>query len=253
MVVHDLTRVQAMTAAREEQQRQKKERAPLRGWSVLAIQSVACAVAVLVALLLRMAGGDAYHSLRQSFQQALTRNEWVTAWAVLWDGDPLEGEGETAVKDTVKEEDFTNDESAQLAGSDASVPALAPLEAGIITSVYGNRVHPIEGQEEFHTGVDIAAPVGTALAAVYDGTVIDVGEDDRLGKYIRLSHRDGVEVLYGHCEEVLAEQGAVVRAGERVALVGSTGVSTGSHVHIRVEVDGVTCNPATLLPLEKYA
>ena len=250
MVVHDLSRVQAMTAAREEQ-KQKKERTPPRQWSVLAIQSVACAVVLLVALLLRMAGGDAYHSLQQSFQQALARNEWVTAWATQWDGDPLEGEKPEL--DNVKENDFTNEEATLPEDLEASVPALAPMESGVITSVYGNRLHPVDGSEEFHTGVDIAAPIGTVLTAVYDGIVTEVGEDARLGRYIRLSHRDGVEVLYGHCEEVLAEQGAVVRAGERVALVGSTGVSTGSHVHIRVSVDGVTCDPATMLPLEQYA
>ncbi len=131
--------------------------------------------------------------------------------------------------------------------------AMAPLACGTLTSSYGERIHPIDKTKEFHSGVDIAAPMGTDLLAAYDGEVLEVGENSRLGKYIRLSHGGGIEILYGHCEEILVVQGAKVRAGERVALVGSTGISTGSHVHIRVDVDGTACDPAALLPLERYA
>ena len=106
--------------------------------------------------------------------------------------------------------------------------------------------------QEFHTGVDIAAPIGMALWAVCDGEVAEVGADETLGKFIRLNHGEGIEVVYGHCSEILAPVGADVKAGERVALVGSTGVSTGSHVHIRVNIDGVACDPSLLLPLDRY-
>lgn len=251
MVEHDETRVQAWAQAREKKHEREKRHTALH-LSVVAVQSIACCVAVLLALLLKVAGGDAYRSLQQSFQQALARNEWVSAVALMWDGDPLE-RTEEAEAVGVKEEDFTEEESAQLTGFSAAVEAMAPLVSGTLTSGYGERVHPIDGTQEFHTGVDIAAPTGTELVAVYDGTVTDVGEDDRLGKYVRLSHGGGIEILYGHCDAVLAVQGAAVRAGERVALVGSTGISTGSHVHIRVNIDGTACDPAALLPLEQYA
>ncbi len=251
MVEHDETRVQAWTQAREKKHEKEKRHTALH-LSVVAVQSIACCVVVLLVMLLRVAGGDAYHSLRQSFQQALARNEWVSAIAFLWDGDPLE-KVEKEEETIVKEEDFTEEESAQLTGSSETVEALAPLASGVLTSGYGKRIHPLDGTEEFHTGVDIAAPLGAALLAVCDGTVTEVGEDSRLGKYVRLSHGGGIEILYGHCQEVVAVSGTSVRAGERVALVGSTGVSTGSHVHIRVDLDGVHCDPAALLPLERYA
>lgn len=251
MVIHDETRVQAWTQAREKKQEQEK-RHPALHLSVMAVQSIACCVAVLLALLLRMAGGDAYQSLRQSFQKGLARNEWVTAMAVLWDGDPLEKtEAEKAAD--VKGETFTENKPAQLTGLSVAVEAMAPLESGTLTSGYGQRIHPINGTEEFHSGVDVAAPLGTDLVAAYDGEVVEVGENEQLGKFIRLSHGNGIEILYGHCQEVVAMQGTVVEAGERVALVGSTGVSTGSHVHIRVSVDGTACDPATLLPIHRYA
>ena len=89
--------------------------------------------------------------------------------------------------------------------------------------------------------------------AAYDGEVHEVGEDARLGKYILIDHGEGIEILYGHCDQILVTQGAMVRAGEPVALVGSTGVSTGSHVHIRIRLDGEICDPMTLLPLKQYA
>lgn len=251
MVVHDEVRIQEWAQAREEKRVEEKRRSTFHV-SVLAVQSIACCVAVLLALLLRMAGGEAYQSLQRSFQKGLVRNEWITSMALLWDGDAVEKAQKEAVF-TVKEEAFTDDKSAQLVGSSAAVEAVAPLESGTLTSGFGERLHPIDGTEEFHSGVDVAAPLGTVLRAAYDGQVTEVGENDRLGKFIRLNHGNGIEILYGHCQEILAAQGVTVRAGERVALVGSTGVSTGSHVHIRVSVDGTTCDPATLLPIEQYA
>ena len=251
MVVHDEARVQTWTQSREKQNEKEKRHTALH-LSVVAVQSIACCVVVLLALLLRMAGGDAYQSLRQSFQQALARNEWVSAVARMWDGDPIE-QAKKAVETDVKEDSFTDENGAWLVGSSAAVSAMAPLESGTLTSDYGERIHPINGTEEFHTGVDIAAPMGSALLASYDGEVTEVGENDNLGKFIRLRHGDGIEILYGHCEEIVAKQGDVVQAGEQVAKVGSTGVSTGSHVHIRVSVDGTVCDPDVLLPLEQYA
>lgn len=247
MVVHDEARVQAWAQTREKK-REKDQRRPPLHLSVVAVQSIACCVAVLVVLLFRMAGGEAYQSLRRSFQQRLARNEWVSSVAQMWDGDPIE-----KVKEDVKQETLTDEESASLTDSPAAVAAVAPLESGTLTSAYGDRIHPINGTQEFHTGVDIAAPLGAALLAPYDGEVVEVGENDTLGKFVRLHHGDGIEIVYGHCEEIVAQQGSTVRAGERVALVGSTGVSTGSHVHIRVSIDGNTCDPAALLPIHRYA
>ena len=256
MVVHDVTRVQAWAEAREVQQTDgETTKRFLPSLSVVAVQSVACGVVVLLVLFLRMAGGDAYAVLQQRFHQALARNEWVSALVLWWDGDPLEKVEDSALKsenESVKADTFTAGESAPLSDFPAAVAVMAPLAEGTLTSGYGERIHPMDGAEEFHTGVDIAAPTGTPLVAVWDGEVTEVGENDRLGRYVRLSHGVGIEIVYGHCDSVLAREGDIVQAGQSVALVGSTGVSTGSHVHIRLSVDGVTCDPTTLLSLERY-
>lgn len=253
MVIHDESRMQIWIEEQEKQQ-QPPEARPKRSvrLSVVAVQSIACCVAVLLVLLLRVAGGESYGVVRRQFQQMLARNEWATAVAWLWQDRPLEMVEKT-VEDDVKVDGFTVGESAQLTGSSAIVAAVPPLASGTLTSTYGERVHPIHGQQEFHNGVDIAAPQGAALAAMYDGEVIEVGENDSIGRYVRLRHEGGIEVLYGHCESIVAQQGELVKAGETVALVGSTGVSTGSHVHLSVKVDGEVCNPAALFSLKNYA
>ncbi len=122
-----------------------------------------------------------------------------------------------------------------------------PVENFRYTSYYGYRVNPITKKRGFHTGIDMAAEEGTKIRAVLDGKVTKTGEDSRAGKYIYLLHENGLTTLYCHCSEILAEKGAVIRQGETVALVGSTGMSTGPHLHFEVIQNGVKTDPYPLL------
>lgn len=124
---------------------------------------------------------------------------------------------------------------------------IKPLEKGRYTSYYGYRVNPITKKKGFHTGLDIADKEGTRIRAVLDGRVKKTGEDDRAGKYIYLEHSDGLTTLYCHCSEILPEKGAVIRQGETIALVGSTGMSTGPHLHFEVIHNGVKTDPYPFL------
>ena len=248
MVIHDETRVETWKQERVEQT-QRKAKPPMKmHLSVVGVQCIACAVLLLVVLLLRVAGGGAYEALRCRFQQALARNELATAIALLWE-EPFEKSDDQ----TVKSADFTGGEPAQLSGSSGCMVAAMPLESGTLTSSFGERVHPINGGQEFHTGEDIAACHGAPLMAIYDGEVVEEGENDVLGRYIRMRHSEGVEIVYGHCEQVVVRQGSWVKAGDKVALVGSTGESTGDHVHLSVIVNGEPCDPADVVSLERYA
>ena len=101
-----------------------------------------------------------------------------------------------------------------------------------------------------HSGVDIAADSGTEIRAAYSGIVSEVGSNSVGGNYISLVHKDGSETLYCHCSKIIAEKGAVIRAGETIALVGSTGRSTGPHLHFELTVDGNTVDPLIYLPHE---
>lgn len=260
MVIHDQSQQEAWATARAESREEKKqEKKPRRGLSVVAVQSIACVVVLLLALLLRTAGGEAYEQLRDSFRKGLMGNELLATLARWWDGDPLEDVSRPPDADAESPDAVAADIPGRLPPLGALAvslrvnrPAVPPLAEGTVTSGYGYRENPTGAGEQFHAGVDIAAPAGAPIAAMYSGRVAAVGESASLGRYIRLDHGAGVEVLYAHCAEIVAPEGAVVRAGERVALVGSTGDSTGPHLHVQVSADGVVYNPAGTVPLVRY-
>lgn len=119
--------------------------------------------------------------------------------------------------------------------------------SGRISSDFGNRFHPIDRKTKFHGGIDIAVPKNTPVAAAADGVVKFAGRDDGYGNIVIIEHRDGSETFYGHNEKLLVSAGQSIRAGEVISLSGSTGKSTGPHLHFEVRVGGVAVNPHKLL------
>ncbi len=138
-------------------------------------------------------------------------------------------------------------EGYSLAPAVLSQKMTAPVDAGT-TSPYGYRVHPITGETDFHTGVDLGAAMGTPIRAAFAGTVTEVGESEIFGNYIVVTHSDSLSTRYCHCSEIVAPEGSVIRQGETVAKVGSTGMSTGPHLHFEMKVDGVNVDPEPFLP-----
>ena len=116
-----------------------------------------------------------------------------------------------------------------------------------ITSPFGYRTDPITGESSFHDGVDIAAPEGTAILAAADGVVVTANRTDSwggsYGYYVKIRHDETYETLYAHCSEVLVTAGQDVEQGDVVALVGSTGNSTGDHLHFEVREGGSKVDP----------
>jgi murein DD-endopeptidase MepM/ murein hydrolase activator NlpD len=120
--------------------------------------------------------------------------------------------------------------------------------AGYITSPYGYRKWPFGGNaRQFHSGLDIGAPQGAAVRAAMSGRVSAAGWDDVLGNYAVVSHHSGYRTLYGHMSAIRVKSGAYVGSGQRIGDVGSTGMSTGPHLHFTVFKNGVTVNPRNLL------
>ena len=130
-----------------------------------------------------------------------------------------------------------------------STGAVCPVE-GTLTSGYGPREHPITGQPDFHTGIDISAPLGTPVRAAAAGVVEACGESPSLGNYIIVRHSAQALTAYCHCHTLLKSEGETVNRGETVALVGSTGVSTGPHLHFECVVDGMLTDPGWILELQ---
>jgi murein DD-endopeptidase MepM/ murein hydrolase activator NlpD len=112
-----------------------------------------------------------------------------------------------------------------------------------ISSEYGMRTHPITGVYKLHSGVDISAPTGANFIAANDGVVTKAEYNTAYGKMVMIDHGGGVSTLYAHGSEILVEVGQIVKRGDAILKVGSTGYSTGPHAHFEVRLNGVTTNP----------
>ena len=117
-----------------------------------------------------------------------------------------------------------------------------PVE-GVITSGFGYRVHPSDGEIRFHYGVDIGVEEGTDLRAFADGTVLAVGESTSYGTYVIVEHEGGVESLYAHLRTASVHGGQSVTAGEKLGEAGTTGNATGACLHFELLIDGDYVNP----------
>lgn len=124
-----------------------------------------------------------------------------------------------------------------------------PLPKAVLTSSFGIRANPFTGHPTFHAGIDLAAPTGTDVYAARDGTVVEIGHLDRIyGNFVRLDHGDGYQTVYGHLSEVLVTLHQKLLSGSILGRVGSTGMSTGPHLHFEIRRRGHPEDPVPLLP-----
>ena len=122
-----------------------------------------------------------------------------------------------------------------------------PLRYFRITSRFGIRQNPVTGSTLMHQGMDLAAPEGTEVYAIADGTVTTIGNDPIYGIYIIVTHRDRLSSLYGHLQRVETTLNTTVRSGTLIGRVGTTGQSTGPHLHFELRQDGRPIDPARRL------
>lgn len=115
--------------------------------------------------------------------------------------------------------------------------------SGKLTSKYGEREDPVNKKKAFHKGIDIDAKENTEVLASFSGTVKECGEDKELGKYILLDHGQGIETKYGHLNKIKVKKGEEVKKGKTIGESGSTGKSTGAHLHFQIIYMGENKNP----------
>ncbi len=132
-----------------------------------------------------------------------------------------------------------------------TIPTTMPVSGGYYSSNFGYRVDPINGHSEFHTGVDIVAPVGTRVMAAAGGVVSFSGTMPEYGNMVDIDHDNGLTSRYAHLSKRLVKVGDVVMKGQPIALVGNTGRTTGPHLHFEVREKGIPLNPGKFLALGK--
>ncbi len=125
-----------------------------------------------------------------------------------------------------------------------------PIAKGTVSSIFGFR--NIDGNENFHTGVDIAAERGTDILGASEGTIVDIGVSKSLGNYIEIQSTGGAKFLYAHCDETFGEKGNIVKKGEVIGKVGSTGDSTGNHLHFSIIKDEKYIDPFYYIEKDLY-
>ena len=229
---------------------------------VIIVQAAVCAFFIVLTLLAGKFSPETFSFIREKYREimaygvsaedvagAVNRAAQRVSQAEIFPEASQTGEED---KETEKaDEDAGGDEEKNGTDAVAVMAALGnnreitvPVH-GRITSNYGYRTNPISGAYALHTGVDIAADKGTPIVAAYNGVVEDTGVGEKSGNYVRMLHADGSKTLYCHCSEIAADEGAVIRAGEIIAYVGSTGWSTGPHLHFEIQKNGNSIDPLT--------
>ena len=133
-----------------------------------------------------------------------------------------------------------------------AIPSQRPISVVNLTSGFGVRSDPFHGGAAMHAGVDMAGPTGTPIYATADGYVGRAGWTGGYGNLVELEHGRGIETRYGHLSAILVHPGQKVRRGDMIARMGSTGRSTGSHLHYEVRIDGHAINPIPFLQTSDY-
>ncbi len=137
--------------------------------------------------------------------------------------------------------------------SSVAIPSAKPVTLNIsLSSGFGVRSDPFRGGAAMHAGVDIPGPIGTPVYATADGIVGRAGWVGGYGNLIELEHGEGIQTRYGHLSQIIAQPGSRVTRGQLIGMMGSTGRSTGSHLHYEVRLDGRAVNPIPFLRTDGY-
>ena len=195
--------------------------------------------------------------------QLKSSNGWLTAPPLQdtpksetpSEGSPSSAQGDAKPEENSQVKTGSAQKLSYILYSNQTLPANVSMEQkvlgfdyctpvmGTISSDFGYREHPIEGDEKFHYGLDIAADEGTAIDCFANGTVTAVGESSSYGKYIIVDHSGGFSTLYAHCSRITVSSGSAVKEGQKIGEVGQTGEATGPHLHFELHSGDTYLDP----------
>lgn len=222
--------------------------------NIFVLQVIAVAIFIIFAICIKIYGGQLYAEISNEYHKAF--DDTTNAYEVLEDnGGNSVIESNNAEKTIPTSADFDNcnyvlDFSAvrdNIGMSKTDKNVLKWPIVGKITSEYGYRNHPITDKYSLHGGIDISGNTGDEILCAMDGTVSDSGYSDSYGYYAIIDHGNNMQTVYAHCSKIIAQENDIVKQGNIIAKVGSTGTSTGPHLHFEVRVGNSRINPRWML------
>lgn len=172
-----------------------------------------------------------------------------------WSAERLGEQLDSLAKQMSDQQDWFNMLDSVLTertGNEARLPNYRPIDYDAVASSFGWRRHPITGRHALHEGLDFPAPKGTPIYAASGGVVSEARYVPGYGKMVEINHGNGMSTRYAHASSIVAKLGDVVEKGQLIARVGSTGQSTGSHLHFEVRMAGHALDPNLFLPAREY-
>ena len=253
----------------EEMTKDENKRVKDRLMSLIFTQSVVCALIILFSFALKLIGGDLYEwekgvyisdfEDKTSVKEVLSQLSTAVTSSNSADEKEKPTPPETKSDNTLEYAVLSEDDGADAVIDFKEVQTLSsvkiaklnmvmPLSKYRVTSEYGYRVNPVSGLYKLHSGVDLGANSGEKIYSALDGKVVRSDYASDYGHFVMVDHGDGLCTLYAHCSERLVSVGDTVKQGDVIALVGSTGASTGPHLHFEVRVNNERINPLNVLP-----
>lgn len=228
-------------------------------YDIVTVQLIGAVIFILIGLTVKFIGGDLYEQVRNIYYSSV--NSIINTEQVTDDNnllsdtqsnfsDDLSSDISSDNEKTSSEQNFESSDvtsSETIQTNNSAYKYSWPL-MGEITANFGDIGSLFSGPDSSHTGIDISAVTGTPIKAVADGEIIYAGYTEGYGKHIIIRHGGSISSVYAHCSELLYKKGTKVNKGDIIALVGSSGKATGSHLHLSFLNKGKNVDPLWLLP-----
>ena len=219
--------------------KQSSKKATSQSAMVLVVQTGVCLVILTIAFLLKSVGGNCFDYIKNWYNEKINDS-------LIMEKNGDEHSGLIVQSCTINSKKY-GDIQQNLPQVMLSIKLFNPLDDGVITSRFGLRKDPISGRSTFHKGLDIGAEKGTPIYAAMAGRIKKSEKIGGFGNCVVIEHDNNIETWYGHCQKLMAVSGDFVERGQQVALVGSTGRSTGNHLHFGIVINGEEVDPENFL------